>query len=84
MGPSVPADAPPLFLAISDKDALVGAVSSARLYEEWHKARRPVELHIFGSGEHGFGARKNNALSDAWTDLFKNWLEKQGLLSPAE
>jgi acetyl esterase/lipase len=79
-GIPVPADAPPLFLATIDKDVLVAPVSLARLYENWHKAGKPVELHIFGSGEHGFGARKNNTLSDAWTDLFKNWLAANGFL----
>ncbi len=79
-GVPVPADAPPLFLAISDEDKLVGPVSSARLYEQWHQAGKPVSLHIFGSGEHGFGARENNTLSDAWTDLFESWLAASGFI----
>ncbi|MCS7187401.1 MAG: alpha/beta hydrolase fold domain-containing protein, partial [Armatimonadota bacterium] len=76
----VPPDAPPLFLATADDDILVGPVSVARLYESWHKAGIPVELHIFSAGGHGFGSLKQNLPSDAWLDLFKNWLKHLGYL----
>ncbi len=79
----VPADAPPLFLAIADDDILVAPISAARLYEAWHKAGKPVELHIFARGYHGFGMKKQNLPTDSWIDLFKNWLAAQGYLSPA-
>jgi acetyl esterase/lipase len=79
----VPADAPPLFLAMADDDILVAPISAARLYEAWHKADKPVELHIFAKGYHGFGMKKQNLLTDSWIDLFKNWLAAQGYLSPA-
>lgn len=81
LGPTVPSDAPPLFLAIADDDEPVAPISSARLYEAWHKARRPVELHIFGSGAHGFGFNRLNLLSDSWTDLFRRWLSEGGWLA---
>jgi len=80
---TVPADAPPLFLAIADDEILVAPISAARLYEAWHKADKPVELHIFAKGYHGFGMKKQNLLTDSWIDLFKNWLAAQGYLSPA-
>jgi acetyl esterase/lipase len=79
----VPEDAPPLFIAIADDDILVAPISSARLYEAWHKAGKPVELHIFAGGEHGFGMKKQHLPTDSWIDLFKNWLAAQGYLSPA-
>jgi len=85
LGPNVPADAPPLFLAIADDEAPVAPISSARLYEAWHKAQRPVELHIFGSGGHGFGFNRLDLLSDSWTDLFRKWLAAGGwLTAPTE
>lgn len=85
LGPVVPVDAPPLFLAIADDDEPVAPISSARLYEAWHKARRPVELHIFGSGGHGFGFNRLDLLSDSWTDLFRKWLAAGGwLTAPTE
>jgi len=78
-GMSVPAGAPPLFLAIADDDKSIAPISAARLYEAWHKAERPVELHIFGSGAHGFAIGKSGVLSDPWLDLLGNWLTAQGL-----
>jgi acetyl esterase/lipase len=72
----VPADAPPLFLAIADDDILVSPISAARLYEAWHKADKPVELHIFAKGYHGFGMKKQILPTDQWIELFKNWLSR--------
>jgi acetyl esterase/lipase len=77
----VPDDAPPIFIAIADDDKPVAPISSARLYEAWHKAGKSVELHIFASGGHGFGMLKQNLLSDVWIDLFTNWMASQGYLS---
>lgn len=76
----VPADAPPLFITIADDDEAVAPISSARLYEAWHKAGKPVELHILANGGHGFGMHKQNLLSDQWTDLFKHWMASQGYI----
>ena len=77
----VPVDAPPLFLVISDDDRSVSPVSTARLYESWHKAGFPVELHIFGNGAHGFGMGENGLLSDPWIDLFGHWMRQRGLMA---
>jgi acetyl esterase/lipase len=82
-GIPVPADAPPLFLAIADDDKSIAPISTARLYEAWHKLSRPVELHIFGNGAHGFGVGAAGLLSDPWMDLFGNWLRAQGLAGAA-
>lgn len=79
----VPADAPPLFIALADDDQLVPPIAGARLYEAWHTAGKSAELHIFSKGGHGFGMNKLNQPSDAWPGLFKTWLASQGLLPPA-
>jgi len=79
----VPADAPPLFIAIADDDKAVAPISAARLYEAWHKAGKPAELHVFASGGHGFGTKKQNLSSDSWIDLLKGWLAAQGYLTPS-
>jgi len=78
----VPADAPPLFIAAADDDKLVPPVSGAKLYEAWHDAGKPAELHIFIKGAHGFGMNHQDLPSDSWIDLFKNWLGALGYLSP--
>lgn len=68
--PSVPEDAPPLFVAIADNDKAVAPISSARLYEAWHKAGASIALHIFADGGHGFRMRDQGTTSDVWTGLF--------------
>jgi acetyl esterase/lipase len=80
----VPADAPPLFIAIADDDKLISPNSSARLYMAWHSARKPAELHVFSRGGHGFGMKKQNRPSDRWTDLFYAWLESSGFVGTRE
>ena len=53
-GARVPDDAPPLFILCASDDQLAAA-GSARLCSEWKAARKPVELHIYEKGGHGFG-----------------------------
>lgn len=76
LGPPVPEGAPPLFIVTSDGDQQVAPMSSSRLYEAWHKAGSPVELHVFAHGVHGFGMKRLGDPSDVWTELFKSWLER--------
>ena len=80
---TVPANAPPLFLVISDDDASIPPVSTSRLYEAWHASGAPAELHVFGNGAHGFGMNKGGHLSDIWPVLLQSWLGARGLLPPA-
>lgn len=76
----VPDNAAPLFVAIADDDTSIAPISSARIYEAWHKAGIPCELHVFGSGAHGFGMDEKGALSDPWPGLFERWLRARGFL----
>jgi acetyl esterase/lipase len=77
----VPADAPPLFLIISDDDKSVSPVAAAKLYMAWHAAGIPAEFHVFGNGGHGWGMANEGWLSDGWTDLLARWMRVRGLLS---
>ncbi len=81
LGPPIGENVPPLFIAIADNDDAVAPISSARLYEAWHKVGAPVELHVFASGGHGFGMREQALPSDAWIELFGRWLAANGFLS---
>jgi acetyl esterase/lipase len=82
-GVKVPADAPPMFTATAADDPLFGTVADAS-YVAWRAARRPVELHIFASGGHGFGMRRQNKSSDLWINEFYGWLAAQGLTTRAK
>lgn len=79
-----PQDAPPLFIAAASDDQLGLAPHSVMLYEKWMDARKPVEMHLYERGGHGFGMRTQNLPSDSWIERFSNWLEIQGLLLPAD
>ena len=67
-------DAPPLFLAVAADDTTVGASASVRVVQDFLADKRPIELHIFNSGAHGFGMSEQGKTSDHWCDEFIWWL----------
>ena len=77
---SVPSDAPPMFIAAASDDSLGLAEDSVALYQKWNTAQKPVELHMYAKGGHGFGMRKQNLPTDHWIDRFADWLELNGWL----
>ena len=76
----VPKDAPPMFLVAATDDQLGLAPDSVKLYSMWQTAKKPVEIHLYAKGGHGFGMRKQNLPTDQWIDRFGEWLGLQGLL----
>jgi acetyl esterase/lipase len=76
---TVPADAPPLFLAVSADDSLL-ADASQPVFAAWRAQKRPAELHVYEKGGHGYGLNKSGATSDHWIDAFYWWLEAGGFL----
>jgi len=77
----VPEDAPPMFIAAASDDNLGLAPDSVALYEKWRTARKPVELHMYTKGGHGFGMRKHGLPVDHWIDRFSEWMEVQGFMN---
>jgi len=77
---TVPADAPPMFVAIAADDQLFGGGQFA-LVQDWLAAKRPAELHVFERGGHGFGMRPQNTTSDHWIQQFFWWMEARGYLA---
>jgi acetyl esterase/lipase len=77
----VPADAPPLFIAVADDDPFATS-ASVPLYSAWKAAGHSAELHIYSKGGHGFGMRQQGLPSDHWIEQFGAWLQVQGLLQP--
>jgi acetyl esterase/lipase len=80
---TVPADAPPLFDAIALDDALFPSKSFA-IAQEWLKARRPVEVHGYQTGNHGFGLGRSGTTTTLVIDEFVSWLAMNKFLSPAK
>jgi acetyl esterase/lipase len=79
----IPADAPPMFAAIAMDDSLFQAHGLA-LIDSWRKAKRPVELHAYERGDHGFGTGRPGTTTMGVMPQLLSWLEMQGLLNPAK
>jgi len=73
--PSVPDDAPPMFIAGATDDTFGFQTHCTGLYEQWTNAKKSAELHIYRSGGHGFGMQKKNIPTDGWIDRFHEWLK---------
>ncbi len=76
----VPADAPPLFVALAADDPFF-ANNGFGLIENWHAARKPVEFHFYEQGGHGFGMYPKDTTSTGWFSAFVSWLTMHGMLS---
>ena len=79
---TVPADAPPLFVALATDDPYFGN-SGFGLIDAWRAAKRPVELHFFEQGGHGFGMYQKPTTSTGWFDEFVRWMTMHGWVKPA-
>jgi acetyl esterase/lipase len=79
---AVPADAPPMFVALAADDPLF-ANSGFGLIESWKAAKRPVEFHLYEQGGHGFGMYAKETTSTGWFDAFISWLRMHRQLSPS-
>jgi acetyl esterase/lipase len=74
-----PAGAPPLFIAVAADDTTVGFQGSIDLFGAWRKAGLPAELHVFQTGQHGFGKKGGGA--DHYLDRVEEWLKLNAWLT---
>lgn len=70
-------DLPPLFTAMANDDPLFSR-GGFGLLRRWQEAEQSLEFHLFKSGGHGFGVRRQGTTSDQWLDLYVNWLGQVG------
>lgn len=71
------ADTPPSFLVHAADDS---AENSLYMYLALRKAKVPAELHLYGSGGHGFGMRPSSKPAASWPKRCEDWLRDQGIL----
>ncbi|MFC0684063.1 alpha/beta hydrolase [Novosphingobium clariflavum] len=76
----VPANAPPMFVALASDDPLFGK-SPFGLVDSWRAAGKPVEFHYYTTGGHGFGLGKPGTPSEGWMDQLYRWLSSSGFLT---
>lgn len=77
---TVPKDAPPTFLVCADDDRS-HVVTTVNLYLDLEKQQVPAEMHIYGSGGHGFGLRSKLPVGN-WPDRLLDWMRDRKLLLP--
>ncbi|MFM5906954.1 MAG: alpha/beta hydrolase [Novosphingobium sp.] len=82
-GEPVPADAPALFNAIALDDSLFPS-KGFPIVQEWLKARRPVEVHGYQQGNHGFGLGRPGTTPSLVIDEFVTWMAMNGFLKSAK
>ena len=80
---TVPADAPPMFVALAADDPLFGNIEYG-LINSWRTAKRPVEFHLYEQGGHGFGMYPKTTTSTGWFDAFARWIGMHGYLAPTK
>jgi len=77
----VPDDAPPAFFVVANDDTShVGPVISQ--LEKYRQAKRPVEVHLYARGGHGFNMGNRSKLSSirGWPQRMTEWMTDSGIL----
>jgi acetyl esterase/lipase len=78
----IPADVPPAFFVVANDDSShVGPVISQ--LEKYRQARRPIEVHLYARGGHGFnmGNRSKLASIKGWPQRLADWLSDNSILN---
>lgn len=80
--PSLPANAPPAFMAAASDDPCC-AVPTLKLLQMYRDAGIPVEAHIPAKGGHGFNMGQRSKLKsvNTWPARLADWLSDSGLLA---
>ncbi len=73
----VSASTPSAFLLHAYDDGLVPIAESQDYADAMYKNNRPVEVHFFAKGEHGFGPGRASDGTDQWLGLLANWIKRQ-------
>lgn len=74
-------DAPPLFFVHAADDAVSAVENSLVFHLRLQQAGIKSETHIFATGGHGFGVRRDGGPCAGWTTNCADWLRSQGMLA---
>ena len=68
---------PPAYIAVSSDDKKVNPQNSICFYEEMRAQKRPVMLHVYPSGGHGWGYRLSFPYHNQMLNDLKDWLNNR-------
>jgi acetyl esterase/lipase len=79
----IPADAPPAFFVVANDDVSHVRPVLAQL-EKYEQAKRPIEVHLYARGGHGFNMGNRSKLDSIkrWPQRMADWLTDNNFLSP--
>lgn len=80
----VPQNAPPMLVICATDDPLGLASGSLELYASWLTAQKSAGLHMYATGGHGFGMKKQGLPSDDWIQLFYDWAVAENIVTPSK
>ena len=73
----VTAQTPPTFIVHALDDSAVPVENSLIMMRALQATKRPVEVHLFEEGGHGFGIGPSDKPCSQWPALFAAWLDRQ-------
>jgi acetyl esterase/lipase len=77
---ATPPDTPPLFFVHASDDPVSEVENSVAFYLALKRARIDAELHVYASGGHGFGVRRNDGPCAGWTQTCADWMRNRRFL----
>jgi dienelactone hydrolase len=80
----IPADASPAFFLVANDDTSHVRPVLSQLEKYW-QAKRPIEVHLYAKGGHGFNLGNRSKLNSikTWPQRMADWLADNNLLQPA-
>ncbi len=70
----VDANTPPTIIVVSGDDTTVPVANSLRYYQALSDNKVPAEMHVYPSGEHGWGMHDNFRYHDVMTKSLVDWV----------
>lgn len=75
-------DAPPLFVVCATNDGVGLAPGSVDLYRSYLDKGLSCELHMYSTGNHGFGMKIQDKPTDKWIERFYEWAVVESIILP--
>ena len=72
----IPDSSPPLFVCAASND--IYAPQAIDIYSRWLAKDISAEIHIYSTGGHGFGFRKEGSHINSWIERLGDWLTTIG------